>query len=92
MWFVVSLAVTWIAITIVVGQSIGWTERIMAAGTGRVCGASPCPPSMEILPTESLIFHPAFDTGFVVGFLVVATAVLLWRRLGRLVHDDVHTR
>jgi hypothetical protein len=89
MWFIIALTIIWIAVTIVVGWVIGWTERIMAAGTGRICGASECPPSMEILPKEYVVFHPAFDAGFVVGFSVVAAVLVAWRSLGRLSRDDV---
>jgi hypothetical protein len=88
-WFLVALGVTWVALTVMVGQALGRTERIMATGTGRVCGPVPCPPSMEILPSEFITFHPAFATGFVVGFLVVAAAVVVWRSLGGLARDDV---
>jgi hypothetical protein len=90
-WVLAFLAMTWVVVGVVVAQALGQTVRIMATGHQEVCGPVPCPPTMEILPSEFIIFHPAFDAGFVVGFLVVAAVVVAWRSLGRLARDIAPT-
>ena len=87
-WFLVALAATWVAITIVAGQAIASTERVMFMRTGPLCSTYTCPPSMEVWPAYDIASHPAYDTGFVIGFLVVAAVVVAWRWLGRLDPDD----
>jgi hypothetical protein len=90
-WFVVAMIVAWIAITIIVGQALASTERVMFMRTGPLCSPYTCPPSMEVWPAYDIASHPAYDTGFVIGFLVVASVVVAWRWLGRLARDPTQT-